>query len=469
MGRLGGCASLAGMMLACAGPPADRDALLRSAFVRADASMLAQRPALTAGRYARMATSPTAFYRGSLPLFLRDWRDGAMDLSRSAFAVDAPMPIGVGDPHVENFGVLVARDGTAALEPNDLDAADRVPYLWDVRRLTIGLCLAAIASNADDPAARAAAGAAARDVAREAALSYAAAVQPGAPEARVTAGDGVPLLDDLFRRSRRDAERRAELDALTSVTAGARRLLRGAPDPADPSSALADLPSWALASLPDLLGRYRSTLRSPPDAAYFSILDAAREFGSGVASWPRVRVLVLLRGPTDAAADDVILEVKEQTDSVTPGGPPPTVYFDDIPSRVAAARGALWSRPDADALWGTATWLGLPVQIRTESEANKGVKIDRLNGSAGTPDGLRGLARVLGAVLGRAHRRSLPTPAPQAALLARAPAAFADEQVQDDWQRFRGLLDTAGPTLGFRPLAADEASSPARALFGAAP
>ncbi len=479
MRRLRGCAVALGLLLACAGPGEDRDALLRSAFTRADASLLAQRPALMAGRYALMTTSPVAFYRGSLALFLRDWRDGAMDLSRSAFAVDAPMPLGVGDPHVENFGALRARDGTLALEPNDLDAADRVPYLWDLRRLTIGLCVAAFTANPDDAAARQASVAAARDVAREAALAYAAAIQPAAPEVRVTEGGGVPVLDDLFRRGQRDAQRRAELDELTVVTAGARRLRRGPPDASEPTSALADLPPWAIDSLPDLLARYRSTLTSPPDHRYFAVLDAARQFGGGVASWPRVRLLVLLRGPTDADDDDVIVEVKEQTDSITPGGPPPTVYFDDIPSRVAAARATLWSRPDADPLWGTATWLGLAVQVRTESEAHKGVRIDRLTGAAGTPDGLRGLARVLGAMLARAHRRSLPSPAPQAAVVARSPSAFADEQaevsmryvaqVMNDWQRFGALVRTTGPTLGFQALPEDAPSSPARALFGAAP
>lgn len=479
MGRLRGCAIAVGLLLACAGPGDDRDALLRSTFTRTDASLLAQRPSLMAGRYALMTTSPVTFYRGSLPLFLRDWRDGAMDLSRSAFAVDAPMPVGVGDPHVENFGALLGPDGTLALEPNDLDAADRVPYLWDLRRLTIGLCVAAFTANPDNAVAREASVAAARDVAREAALAYAAAIQPGAPEVRVTDGGGVPVLDDLFRRGLRDAQRRAELGELTVLSAGARRLRRGPPDPSEPTSALADLPAWALSSLPDLFARYRSTLRSPPEPGYFTVLDAARQSGSGVASWPRVRLLVLLRGPTDADDDDVIVEVKEQTDSVTPGGPPPTVYFDDVPSRVAAARTTLWSRPDADPLWGTSTWLGLAVQVRTESEAHKGVSIDRLTGAAGSPDGLRGLARVLGSLLARAHRRSLPSPAPQAAVVARSPSAFADEQaevsmryvaqVMDDWQRFGRLVRAAGPTLGFRALPEDGPSSPARALFGDEP
>lgn len=51
---------------------------------------------------------------------------------------------------------------------------------------------------------------------------------------------------------------------------------------------------------------------APPPPSFFQIEDAARELGSGVASFPRVRVLVLVRGPTASPDDDVILpEIKE--------------------------------------------------------------------------------------------------------------------------------------------------------------
>ena len=135
MARLTLLALLSALALRCGGD--DRDVTLRSTFARADDALARSRPALLAGRYALMASSPVSFYRGALALFLRDWRDGAMELSRSRFALDDPMPLGVGDPHVENFGTLQGPDGRLTLEPNDLDGADRVPYLWDLRRLTV--------------------------------------------------------------------------------------------------------------------------------------------------------------------------------------------------------------------------------------------------------------------------------------------------------------------------------------------
>ncbi len=458
----------------------DRDATIRSVFARADDTQRRSRRTLLEGRYARMAATPVDFYRGSIALFLRDWRDGATGLSTSAFSVDAPMPLGVGDPHVENFGTLEGPDGRLTLEANDLDGADRVPYLWDLRRLTVGLCVAAGASNADDLAARARTAAASERIALAAARAYADGFSPTA--AGVAADEGAssaPLVTDLFRRAQRDATRRSELTDLTAMTSGARALLRGALDPTDPTDVLGELPRWAVASLPALFASYRATLPHPPDGRYFTVLDAARHFGSGVASFARVRLLVLVRGETDAPDDDVILEVKEQSDAVTPGGFAPDVWFDSNGARVLAARDALWSRPDADPRWGVATWFGLPVQIRTETAAAKGLRIARMTGANGTPDALIALARTLGARLAAMHRRTLPADAPHARVLLRDPDGFAREQaavstryaaqVFSDWARFAEMVRTLGPTLAI-PAAPDDApSSPARALFGTAP
>src|SRR5262249_55970423 len=115
---------------------------------------------------------------------------------------------------------------------------------------------------------------------------------------------------------------------------GSRRLLRGNIDPEDPESVLLDLPEGFSKALPAALDAYRATLLDPPPAADFEIEDAAREKGSGVASFPRVRALVLVRGPTSAPDDDVILEVKELSDAVLLPHAPPDVSYDSVQDRV---------------------------------------------------------------------------------------------------------------------------------------
>ena len=246
---------------------------------------------------------------------------------------------------------------------------------------------------------------------------------------------------------------------------------------------LAELPEPARDALPALLSRYRATLLAPPPAEYFAVLDSAREYGSGVASWPRVRALVLVRGPSDAPDDDVIVEVKELADSVVPGGPPPGVWFDTVPARVVASARALWAAPDADPLWGASEWLGLPVLVRTESESHKTIRVDRLVDALGTPDALTALARRLGALVARLHAAPLPdgtSVAPAiAAVIAHDPAGFAAEQadvsdryaaqVLADWERFRRALADRGPSLGLPVDASDAPTPDQRALFGTPP
>lgn len=458
-----------------------REGVVTNALVGADLPLIRARPGLVAGRYARMASAPYEFYRGSLAVFLRDWRDGAMPLSRSRFSLEWPQPMGVGDPHPENFGTLLGGDGALRLEVNDLDGADRVPYLWDLRRLTVGLCLAARLANEGDPSAQAQTRDASAEIAGVAATAYAAAIAAiarGAEPAPVTDGGGSAILVDLFRRARRDADRRAELSGLTVLRDGRRTLRRGAPDADDPNNVLVDLPVDARPSLDLALQDARRSLPSPPDPGFFTVLDAARELGSGVASWPRLRVLVLVRGPTDAADDDVVLELKEEGDAITPGSLLPGVWWNSVPQRILAARG-LWSREAADPLWGAGTWVGVPVQMRAEREAHKTVRVDRMVDAEGTADSLRALARALGTYLARAHTRPLPDGARVthaiASVIARDPEGFAREQAEvsaayatqvvADWSHLRRALATRGPTLGVPASEGDPPPADLRALL----
>jgi uncharacterized protein (DUF2252 family) len=458
-----------------------REAAIVSALTAADQPLLRARGALATGRYARMAAAPYDFYRGAVALFLRDWRDGTMSLSRTRFGLDWPQPFGLGDPHPENFGTLLGADGALRLEANDLDAADRVPYLWDLRRLTVGLCLAARLAHPADADARARTVAAAPELARRAAESYATAIAEaaqGRAPAPVTDGRGSALLDDLFRRARRDAERRAELAAITELRDGRRSLRRGATDAENPQNVLVALPEIARSEIPSALQRYRESLTSAPEPRFFDVLDAARELGSGVASWPRVRVLALVRGPSDAPDDDVVLELKEEADPIVPGAFPPAVWWDSVTQRILAARG-LWSRPAADPLWGAGAWLGFAVQVRSEREAHKTVRVDRMTGAQGDVASLTALAVTLGAYLAGAHAARLPDGSSAATaiagVIARDPAGFAREQAEvsdvyarrtlDDWQIFRRALASRGPTLGLRVDANDAPSSDLRALL----
>lgn len=471
-------------LLGCAGALDDpRAAEIASALARADASLIEARPTLVAGKYRHMAGDAYAFYRGTLALYRHDWERGALGLSATAFP--GPAVLSVGDAHPENFGVLRARDGSFAVEPNDFDSADRAPYLWDLRRLCAGLSVAARLSNPDDATAASAAEAASRSIAHAAAGAYAAAVKElaaGAPRARLTDAAGEPVLADLFDRSAADTAARAELGN-TVLAGGARRLRRGVLDPTVPDQAYADLPPAVLAALPAAIEAYRQTLVDPPPPAYFTLLDAAREHGAGVASWPKVRIILLVRGPSDDPGDDVLLELKELTDANLLAGYPPGVFFDDNRDRARLASRAAWAIPDADPLWGTTSLVGLDAQIKTETDGQKTVRVKRLTGKRGTPEALTGLAVVLGGLLARVHaapRADDATPAARIAAVVGADAvAFADEQADvgdayaaamlADFPRFQAALDALGPALGLPYDPAYAPSPDLAALYGTPP
>ena len=456
-------------------------------LARADMPLIRTRPELVAGKYAVMAEDAYSFFRGTVPLALHDWqanRDGAAE---SAFGADEPLVLSLGDAHIENFGTLRAEDGTFGLEPNDFDSADRGPYLWDVRRLVAAAALAARLSNDDDETAHDAASAAARDIAFAAARSYAetmASLAEGAPRHRSSEPGTSPVLTDLFERSAKGTDTRSELVDLTTTASGSRLLRRGIVDPTDPRSQLKDLPEACLHALPAALSAYRATLIAPPPPSFFQIEDAARELGSGVASFPRVRVLVLVRGPTASPDDDVILEIKEIGDALGLGHAPPDVSFDSLQSRVLHTTRSAWATPSAAPLWGTSEMLGFPVQVRLRSGGQKTLRVSRLHGKRGTPEALTDLAAHLGALLARVHASPIfegdPSPAPDVvAAIGGDSGAFAAEQadlgvaaaerVLADHQRFRAALADLGPTLGVVPDEADAPSPELAALYSGLP
>ena len=480
------------LLLASCAQPDPREAAIVDAMVRADGPLIRSRPALVAGKYARMARRDDVggeglfdYYRGSVPVFRGDLTDGRLPIAHTDFPADGPLPVSMGDAHPENFGVLVAADGTAAFEPNDLDAGDRLPYYWDLRRLTVGLLLATRQSNADDAAARATVIAAEADVVRVCASAYQSemhAIAGGTPTARMIDGGGSAVIEDLFRRSR--AGRTTTLASLTTLGANGRRLVRGVLDPTQPEQVFVELSDEARAALPDVLTQARAQMTAPPDEAFFTVIDAVRELGSGVASWPRVRAIVLVRGPSDDPGDDALLELKELGDSGAPAVYPPFRPTDDIVERMVLARSRVWSRVDADPFWvAVPTWLGMPTQVRTETDAHPTLRAHRLHGALGTPTALRDLAHVLGTRLARAMARGVDDGiGPAIAIdraLSRDPSAFAEgevvaaldeaDRIERDFEHFRDALDHLGLQLGVHRDPRDRPRPEIEALFGVPP
>ena len=473
----------------------DRARTVASVLAKADESLIRTRPQLVRAKYDLMRSSLYSFYRGTYPLYLHDAEQGYV--LRTQFPVEGLLPLGIGDAHPENFGSMRALDGTFAIEPNDFDSADHTPYLWELRRLVIGMVVATRSSNPDDADALAAARASEKEIARAVAAAYAKGIVELAKHAADAPGrltedaaiDPNPVIADIFKRSKKDEASRSELDVETVVDAatGKRRLVRGIfgdDDPTDllvPKKAFEDVPKSVVDALPDTLVRYRASLVAPPPASYFRVLDAAREFGAGVASMARIRMAILVEGPTSSPDDDVILELKELGDSGAGGFTRPDVPAGDPGDRVTSISRTLWAVPDAEPLWGASTLLGLDVQIKGEFDAYKGVKVKRLVDARGTPEALMALSTTLGGLLARMHAKGsdASTLAAIAEAVGAHPDAFAEEQatvgvayadvVEGDYARFAKALDALGPRLGVPYDPSDAPTPDQAALIGVSP
>jgi uncharacterized protein (DUF2252 family) len=475
--------------VSCA-PPADneRQAYVVNTLTKADEPLLRSRPKLMAGKYGRMARSLYDFYRGTYPLFVSDINHSFGTISTTRFNTQSSLPLCMGDAHPENFGTLRASDGSFAVEANDFDAVDRYPFWWGLRRLTVGMVLAARQAALQTPANQALWNAESEhEMVRQMAIAYTETIQAyaqGAARERMASDFGNPNLIDIFKRSLRDQANRAELSSLTTIDANNQRhLVRGQLDSEDPENVLIDLPTWAQQSLPTTLAHYQTTLLDPPPPDYFQLLDSVRVLGSGVASWPRIRMLILVQGPSADPSDDVILELKELTDSNAQGWYSPGRYASSVQDRVRSGSRLAWYSPNAEPLWGTSDFLGLPVQLKQETEAFKNVRISRMVDDRGTPKALTELGKVLARLLARIHSSQFPqqtpaTPAISASIgnnaegfaqeLANASRNYAD-QVYQDWQLFRTSLRELGPTLGVGTATDEPTSISWQELLGTPP
>lgn len=468
----------------CGSPTDAREDVVVAAILECDEDLLRQRAHLVRDKYARMGGELYDYFRGSMCVHLADARVNRSAIPHSSFFPSPPILPGLGDAHVENFGTMRASDGSFALEPNDLDAADRWPFLWDLRRLLTSLAVASQGSNLDDASARADAIANATHANTVAVAAYLDTLHRRLsgelPQRVVESLADDPILTDAFTRSNRDDANRRELATYTELTPdGGRRFRIGVKDD-DPTNTLEPLATFARAGISEWLQVARRELLVPHTESYFAVLDAVREYGSGVASLPRVRVLVLVEGPSGAREDDVVLEVKETSSSGADAWTPPGPIAGDNATRIRLMSHAVWSRPDADPLATATSWYGMPVILRTESDAFKTLRVSRLEGARGTPEALDALAAVLGAMLARVHTSDLERDREALTSIDLIGAAhrdaFALEEAQiatryadlvvADFGRFQHAIATRGPLLGARVLPGANVSRDVTALFG---
>src|ERR1700744_6745426 len=82
-----------------------------------------------AAKHQHMAGDPFSFFRATFYRWMQLWPEHCQA------CCDAPVVLGVGDLHVENFGTWRDTEGRLIWGINDFDETWRLPYTHDLTRL----------------------------------------------------------------------------------------------------------------------------------------------------------------------------------------------------------------------------------------------------------------------------------------------------------------------------------------------
>jgi uncharacterized protein (DUF2252 family) len=454
------------LLAACAAPDAElaRAAWMREVLARENEIWLTRDPALLAGKYERMADDRYDFLRGTAGFWYADVArpDPERPETRFVREPDAAGVLLVGDPHPENVGTCLPGEEPRAgdldpeaaltLELVDLDGAVFGPWLIDVRRAALGI--AALAPDACDEECRAGA---ADTLARAYAEALAEPVSPAEAE------DAGALVAGLLADARADGVERERLQDVTVVRDNVRALVLDEALDEDGEGLLA-LTADEDAQLARLLDAWTMNRPSP-----FRVLGAGRRYGSGIASFPAVRYLVLWDRGEYGPADDYLLEVREVVDPPTAPGraSPVPALFDDNAHRIEQAAWLLWSRPDADARMAGVADGGQTFKVMNAGSwfreiHHEDVEGALVSGEAGAED-VAGFARTVGRVVAGAHARGVTADGEDAGAVVRSDLAgdvdglaaeivsYAEgdlDRLLRDHVLFAAVLEASGPVLG---------------------
>lgn len=462
---------LAMSLLGC-GPVDGRRAWLVEQLTRDNAPWLTRDPELLAGKYRAMAADPYDYMRGTAAIFLADLGRPGTDRTPTAF-VDARRGADLlllGDPHPENFGVMLPAGGDPErdlyLEMQDLDGAAHGPWIWDLRRAAVGLSMLLHPAEAVCPPASC------RDAAVAAlAHGYVDEIEALADTGRgwvdpTSRHDHGGLIRDFLDDTRQDglAQRRLFKETDPHPEREGERVLERDEALDEEGDGLLEPTPAQQAQLDVLLHQL-----APSMPAGFRVLDAVRHHGRGVASFPATRFAVLWDTGAPGTDDDGLLTLREVLDPPAVPGLwlPVEGLFADGASRVPAASRQLWRVPTADPHLAGLSDGPLPFKVQTWSYHHDGLDhedlVDALlDGDHGVEDVL-GLSRLLGGLIAGAHARSRtatgePAFEDVAFWVVGAGEALAEETVEaarrdltrtlDDHELFTEALDDLGPWLG---------------------
>jgi uncharacterized protein (DUF2252 family) len=313
-------------------------------------------PGELATKMNKMALGAFSFYRGTAHLYYQDTKN---TVTWPASWYTNTITNGVwleGDMHMQNMGGLRDANGNAVFDTNDFDEGYWGSYTWDLRRMAVAILLAA-EENGIASADR-------QSLVKNFVDSYAtqvAAFKGNDNELtyRLTSTDTNGVVKDTIQAA--DGKSRSSLLAkYTAVSGGKRAFLTIA-------GSLQPVNSATLSAINTAMTGYVNSIAAAKrkSASYYALKAAASRLGSGTGSLGRYRYYALIEGPTSDTSDDVILEMKQETESAVtiaaPGKMPAWTYDSHNGERVAKSIKAMLN--NTDVLVGYTTLNGLPFYL----------------------------------------------------------------------------------------------------------
>lgn len=301
----------------------------------------------------KMAVDAFAFYRGTAHLFFSDLANKTA-WPESAYNPPITQATWIqGDMHLDNMGGFRDATGKAVFAVNDFDEGYWGHYTWDIRRMAVAIQLAALQNGISQANADALVTGFVDSY-----ITQLTAFNGNDSELtfKQTSANTTGVVSDTIKAA--DAKKRSDLLAkYTQVTGSSRvfQTIAGSLTPAD-----ANVKAAFNQAMPDYIASIPLSKRQ--GGSYYNLKDVAQRSGSGTGSLGRYRYYVLIEGDTSDTGDDVILEVKQESNSVVtlaaPDLMPASAYNNHNGFRAIRTGKAFLL--DADANMGYATVGGLP-------------------------------------------------------------------------------------------------------------
>jgi uncharacterized protein (DUF2252 family) len=301
----------------------------------------------------KMSVDAFAFYRGTAHLFFTDIKDTT---TWPASAYNPPLANATwiqGDMHLDNMGGFRDATGKAVFDVNDFDEGYWGQYTWDIRRMAVAIQLAAVQNGISQANADA--------LVTSFVDSYVTQIKAfegndGELSFKQGSANTTGVVADTIKTA--DGKKRSDLLAKYTQVTGGKRVFQTIAGSLTPATSTV-LTAFQQA-MPDYIGSIPTSKRK--GGTFYNIKDVAQRTGSGTGSLGRFRYYVLIEGDTSDTGDDVILEVKQESNSaVTLAAPdlmPAASYNNHNGFRAIRTAKALLL--DADLLLGYATVNGLP-------------------------------------------------------------------------------------------------------------